>query len=127
MTNNEKNLQEYLKKMDRKSIPSKQTSKNLSLSDHIKEGNKLIDEENKLKISSIVPVSPIKEISPASNNPYAIAKSKILNDYRNDKSKHWIIKEIEKIERKELPENRIYNDFIHQVADLGDKIKDKMI
>jgi hypothetical protein len=57
-----------------------------------------------------------KTAAASSNNPYVRARIEVLTTYSS-----WKKKQIEIMERTNDLDNHIYNDFIHDVAVLGDK------
>lgn len=119
--NNEENLSEYLKKMERNNL---EQGKIQSIADAVKEGNRLLEEEEKLKGKAIVDDKKKLDtaLSTSSTNPYVKARIQILNGWLKNSSTAWLAHEIEAMENGSQPKDRHYDDFVKMVADLGDTI-----
>ena len=110
-----KKLGEKLREManqERKGL--KPTKKAPTLAEMIAEGGRLLDEEQKKTTPKKVSTpSPIE----TSSNPYVKARNKILQGYNE-----WRRREIAEMEKTGNVNNRFYNDFVHEVAVLGDSL-----
>lgn len=93
-----------------------------SLNEILKEGEALLkqDEIKQNKVMQDKKVAPTQQIT--SNNPYLIARNKILDNWRSKTSTIWKAKEIEEMELTKNINNRHYDDFVHEVAMLGDTL-----
>jgi len=116
MATNSENYKAYLKKFDRTNIPI--TKKQESYADLIKEGNRLLEEEEKLqKIEPVKPSIPSKSIG----NPYANAREELLSIWRKNQNLAWKAKEIEDMESGKIPKNHYYDEFAKAIIEIGDK------
>jgi hypothetical protein len=59
-------------------------------------------------------------LPPSSGNPYIQARHEVLSKYSE-----WRRNEIAVMEKTGNIDNRYYNDFVHEVAILGDKLSEK--
>ena len=125
--NNKPNLSDYLKNInsrDKLDIPTKEDK--VTITDLIKEGNKLLEEEEKLKGKVAVVVDDKKKLdtalSTSSTNPYIKARIKVLNDWLKNPATAWLAHEIEAMEAGTYPKDRHYDEFVRMVRELGDTI-----
>jgi hypothetical protein len=93
----------------KKKIPV-QTVPNESIAQMVAEGNAIIEKENEVNI---------KKMSPAvlSNNPYVKARIIVLKQLTG-----WKLKEINRMEMENDKDNRLYAEFVENVAKEGDKL-----
>lgn len=89
----------------------KPTTKVQSLADAIKEGNELLENETKQ------PIQCPKNKSVSNSNPYYQARLNILEKYPQ-----WRQQEILTMEKNNNLDNRMYNEFVQEVAEEGDKL-----
>lgn len=123
-TNNFEPYEDKLKKV--KLNDGLYSRKNLPISDHeetiaelIKEGQRLIEEEEKLRKQSIIIETKQLEskLGSLSTNPYIRARCNILSRMSKDK-----LKLIEDMEKGTVPKDHRYDAFAKEVATLGDKL-----
>ncbi len=100
--------------------------KNLPIPDHeetvtelVKEGEKLIAEEEKIRKKSVVSETKRLEtkLGSTSNNPYIRARCDIMSKWTSEK-----LKLFEEMEKGIRPKDHRYDDFVREVAKLGDKM-----
>ena len=128
---NGENYQEYLKKHNRFNLPIPQHEE--SIDELMAEGFKLLAEEERIrekaipsnvkafkKIDAPVPAAPKKPI-----NPYVKAREEILGIWNSDPNMKWRATEIAEMESGKIPKTKHYDDFVHDVAILGDKLSNK--
>lgn len=142
MQASEDNYKEYMKQFGRKPLVA--PSREPTIDELIAEGNKLLAAEatNKTIFDTIIkkandassskpkekskPVDDSKKLDSAlaktSENPYVKAHAQILEKLLKDPKTAWLAKEIERIEKKEIPPNRQYEEFIREVSILGDTL-----
>jgi len=122
--NNKDNFQEYLKKTNRHNLPIPDHDE--SIQEMIDEGFKLLAQEEKLAKKESPKKDPPKPIAPTpSNNPYVQARTQILAKWNADPNFKWRATEIQEMESGKLPKTKHYDDFVKEVAILGDKISNK--
>jgi hypothetical protein len=74
-------------------------------------------DQKKNPVPSPKPKTKTPSSPPSSANPYLQARNKILADYSE-----WRRNEIAEMEKTGDINNRFYNDFVHEVAILGDSL-----
>lgn len=102
--------------------------KNLPIPDHeetiaelLKEGERLLAEEEKLRQRNVVTETRRLEtkLGSTSSNPYIRARCDIMSKWATDK-----LKLFEEMENSTRPKDHRYDDFVREVAKLGDKLSE---
>lgn len=102
-----------------------------SIAELIAEGQRIIDREERAKKKKSPPVPEIKKddtkklshaLMATSKNPYIRAKAQLLDQWMKDPKLAWRAKEVLSMEAGELPKNQHYDEFVHEIAILGDKM-----
>ena len=139
MLANEDNFKEYMKQFGRKPLVA--PAREPTIDELIAEGNKLLAAEataNSLKKVNNAfsskskekskPIDDSKKLNTAlaktSENPYVKAHALVLEKLLKNPKTAWLAKVIEQIEKKEIPPNRQYNEFVKEVEILGDKLSE---
>jgi hypothetical protein len=121
-----KNKDNYEKYMDQINGKDMFNRLNVPIPDHeetldeiLAEGERLIQAELKLKSPKTKKTVKTKSnlTSENSNNPYIKARMQLFSKMDPAK-KHWI----DQVERGELKKDRCYDDFVKEVAILGDAL-----
>ena len=102
----EENFQQYQKKLKQGKY-SKEAIKE-SILQLLKEVSNSVDEE------SVTPTT-----TPVAN-PYIKARNQLFVKWAKDPRLAWKVKEIQAMESGSVPKDRFYDDFVHEVAALGD-------
>lgn len=126
-TENEDNLKRYkerLKELEGQLVPSPDLPTEQLMEHLAKEGEALLAAEAPKKVvGKIVPKKQDETprlntaLAAASKNPYVRARAQVLMKYPE-----WRRKEIATMERTGNTDNKHYEDFVHEVATLGDKL-----
>jgi hypothetical protein len=130
---NEDNMEEYLKKMNKDLIPAPVSKEKFSehncITEALKEGNRLLAEEEKSKGKSSPKQDDKKKLdtalSTSSKNPYVQARIQVLNGWKKDPHTAWRVNEIESMENGTIPKDYHYDEFVRAVADLGDTLSNQ--
>lgn len=124
---NLKKFQQRLKELDGQLVPSPSLPPEALMSHLAKEGHILLATE--AKAAPLKP-SPQKDeskrlsntLASTSKNPYIRARAQILSGWANNPRTAWRAKEIESMEAGRIPKDRHYDEFVKEVAELGDKL-----
>jgi len=122
---NEENFKKYQERMEQLQRSNQLTpSPDLppqKLIDHLaSEGEKLLAKDPKYTAGKDESAQLTKTLAISSKNPYLRARIQIL-----EKMPSWRKKEIAEMERTGNINNQFYDDFVHQVAMLGDSLGNK--
>jgi hypothetical protein len=97
---------------NRSNLPNKKQS----IPDLVKEGNEIIDAEEKTPVTP-----PVK----STKNPYSTAHDIILKEWSSNPNMLWRAKEIQAMERGDYPKNQFYDEFVLEVSIRGDTLSNQ--
>lgn len=121
---NDENLKRYQAKLKERGYDKlTPTEKELSIDELAAEGLKLLtDDQKKAPAAKVQCEQPKldKALALSSKNPYVKARVQILIKWANNPNTAWRAKEIEQMECGKLPKNKHYDEFVKEVATLGD-------